>query len=78
MLSVNESNGQLFRQDEWIRERLRSAANHLAEVADTSRQLAGYGVTGVTDATASNDAEVERLWLDVDTSQSVRLMGHED
>ena len=78
MLSVNESNGQLFRKDEWIRERLGPAANHLAEVADTSRQLASYGVTGITDATASNDAEAERLWMDVDASQSVRLMGNED
>ena len=78
MLSVNESNGQLFRKDEWIRKRLGPAANHLAEVADTSRQLASYGVTGITDATASNDAEAERLWMDVDASQSVRLMGNED
>ena len=77
-LGGNESNGQLFRKDAWVRERLGSAVDHSADVAAASRLLASYGVTGITDATASNDADVERDWSDIDVSQSVRLMGNED
>ena len=78
VLSLNESNGQLFRKDEWIRERLGSAIDHWADVTATSRLLASYGVTGITDATVSNNAEVERDWSAIDLYQRVRLMGNED
>ena len=77
-LGLNDSNGQLFRKDAWVRERLGSAGDHWVDVAAASRLLASYGVTGITDATASNDADVERDWSDIDVSQWVRLMGNED
>jgi len=77
-VGMNESNGQLFRKDDWIRERLGPEVDHSADVAAASRLLASYGVTGITDATASNDADVERAWSDIDISQRVRLMGNED
>ena len=77
-VGMNESNGQLFRKDEWIRERLGQVVDHSADVAAASRLLASYGITGITDATASNDANVERTWSDIDIRQRVRLMGNED
>ena len=77
-LGLNDSNGQLFRKDAWVRERLGSAGDHWVDVAAASRLLASYGVTGITDATASNNAEVERDWSAIDLCQRVRLMGNED
>jgi predicted amidohydrolase YtcJ len=45
--------GRLYRLDAWLRERLgRQDAPSLAQV---SQQLAGFGVTGLTDATPGND-----------------------
>ena len=43
--------GRLFRQDEWLREHVATDV----DLAVVSRELASYGVTGVTDATPSND-----------------------
>ncbi len=44
--------GRLFRADAWLRAQLRSEAPELAAVG---ARLASYGVTGATDASASND-----------------------
>jgi predicted amidohydrolase YtcJ len=52
--------GRLFRADAWLRERLGS--DELPSLADTGRQLARYGVTGVTDATPSNGAQEARAF----------------
>ena len=43
--------GRIFRADAWLRERLGTVPPGLADV---SRRLASYGVTGLTDTTASN------------------------
>ena len=43
--------GQLFRRDDWLREHVDTDV----DLAAVSRELASYGVTGVTDATPSND-----------------------
>lgn len=77
-LGLTESDGQLFRKDEWVRERLGSTRDNSAEVAAMSRLLARYGVTGITDATPSNDAATERHWSEMDLSQRVLLMGNEE
>lgn len=45
--------GRLFRQDGWLREHVATDV----DLAAVSRELASYGVTGVTDATPSNDDE---------------------
>ena len=68
--------GRLFRADAWLRERLAGSPPDLAAVG---ARLASFGVTGLTDATATNDAAalahlaraVERGAL----PQSLRVMG---
>jgi len=49
--------GRLFRADAWLRERLGGERPDLARVG---AQLASFGVTGATDASASNDAAALR------------------
>jgi predicted amidohydrolase YtcJ len=44
--------GRLWREDRWLRERL---GNQPPDLADLGRILAGFGVTAVTDATATTD-----------------------
>jgi len=46
--------GRLFRLDAWLRERL--GGEEAPDLAAVGRRLAGYGVTGVTDATPGNGA----------------------
>lgn len=46
-------NGRLFRMDAWLGERTPS---RMPELAPVTLALAGHGVTGVTDATHTNDA----------------------
>ena len=46
--------GMLYREDDWLRERLGGRRPALGEV---SRELAGYGITGVTDASVGNGAD---------------------
>ena len=46
---------QLFRMDEWLRERM--PQDSPPDVAAVARRLATYGVTGVTDATPSSSIE---------------------
>jgi predicted amidohydrolase YtcJ len=65
------SNGQLFRQDDWLRGRVEFEV----DLADVSRLLASYGVTGITDATPSNDAMTEMRFRENGVSQRVTLMG---
>jgi predicted amidohydrolase YtcJ len=48
-------NGRLFRLDEWLRSKTGSWGPPDVELV--SRQLASYGITGITDATAGNSAE---------------------
>jgi predicted amidohydrolase YtcJ len=45
--------GRLYDADTWLRSRLKS---HRPPLADVCATLAGYGVTGLTDASVSNDA----------------------
>jgi predicted amidohydrolase YtcJ len=69
--------GRLYRLDDWLRERLDVAAP--PELDATSRALAARGVTGLTDATAPNDASALRALADaVDSGalrQRIRVMG---
>lgn len=69
--------GRLYRLDDWLRERL--DASDPPDLDAVSRRLAESGVTGLTDATASNDAEALRaLVAAVDSGalrQRIRVMG---
>ena len=63
--------GRLFRQDEWLREHVATDV----DLAAVSRELASYGVTGVTDATPSNDDATAAELAAAGMRQRVRLMG---
>ncbi len=64
--------GRLFRQDEWLREHVATDV----DLAAVSLELASYGVTGVTDATPSNDdTTAEKIAAGV--RQRVHPMGGE-
>ncbi len=53
-------NGRLFRLDDWLRTKV--AGRGPPDVAQVSRQLASYGVTGLTDATPGNSVEEMQLF----------------
>lgn len=73
------ANGRLFRLDDWLRSRTKSQPPNLAAV---SKQLASYGVTGVSDATPANSAKDAEIFVTaIDNKQllqSVLIMGDLD
>ena len=56
------ASGRLFRCDKLLRERI--TGEPMPSLGDVSRQLAGYGITGVTDATATNGKQELRTLMD--------------
>ena len=50
--AAGHATGRLFRLDAWLRERIEDRAP--PDLAEVSRRLASFGVTGLTDATAEN------------------------
>ena len=76
-LGIESANGQLFRLDGLLRERLREDPDLIRAVEDTSRLLASYGVTGITDATYTNDSATAELFRGLNLHQRVNLMGDE-
>ena len=71
--------GRLFRRDHWLRQRLgNSAAPGLGRV---SQELAAYGITGITDTGADNEAStlllLEQAAGQAQLRQKVVLMGNE-
>ena len=72
--------GRLFRLDSWLRERL--DARGLPNLSAVGRQLATYGVTGLTDATPGNAApELEAFLAALERGelpQRLVLMGRAD
>ncbi|HKA16017.1 MAG TPA: amidohydrolase family protein [Myxococcota bacterium] len=71
--------GRLFRADAWLRERLRGA---LPDLAAVGAQLAAFGVTGATDASAANDRAALRHLCDAAgrgaLPQQLLVMGEPD
>jgi hypothetical protein len=69
--------GRLFRCDAWLGARLLDAAP--PTLASVSRRLAGYGVTGVTDATVHNGRAQMDAFVDAAAGgsllQRVHVMG---
>ncbi len=76
-LGIETKNGRLFRLDGLLRQRLAEDDGLVPAVEETSRLLAGYGVTGITDATYTNDASTAVLYRRLDLRQRVNLMGNE-
>ena len=74
-LGIDAADGQLFRQDEWLRERLPASAELGPALQAVSRRLASYGVTGVTEATPSNNRDTVGLYEGL--AQRVLAMGDE-
>jgi predicted amidohydrolase YtcJ len=68
--------GRLFRGDAWLRERLGGEPPDLAAVG---ARLASFGITGVTDATAHNDAAALARFVQAEACgalpQALRVMG---
>jgi predicted amidohydrolase YtcJ len=80
--SKGRPNGRLFRLDDWMRTQLATGDPlTIPSLADTSRLLASYGVTGVTDATPHNAVfameEFARAAACGELLQRVRVMGGE-
>jgi len=75
----SEPTGRVWRGDDWMRERIGSNRPSLAPL---STQLAGWGVTAVTDAGANNGPEEASIFAGVIRSgefrQRLTLMGRED
>ena len=76
-LGIETANGQLFRLDGLLRERLAEDGDLAPAVKETSRLLESYGVTGITDATYTNDKTTESLYRQLDLCQRATLMGDE-
>ncbi|MEJ2132997.1 MAG: amidohydrolase family protein, partial [Gammaproteobacteria bacterium] len=74
-LDLDDSDGQLFRRDDWLRDRTEPVSDE--DVLETSRLLASYGVTGITDTTPSNDDETASSIASLGLLQDVHLMGNE-
>jgi predicted amidohydrolase YtcJ len=77
--AAGEPTGRLFRLDAWLRARIaRQAPPDLTAV---SSQLSAYGITGVTDTTASNDDATAEHFAAAMASgalrQRMRMMGGE-
>ncbi len=75
----SEATGRIWRGDDWVRERIGSNRPSLASL---STQLAGWGVTAVTDAGANNGPEEAAIFAGAISSGELRqrltLMGRED
>jgi predicted amidohydrolase YtcJ len=69
--------GRLYRVDRWLRDRLGGRSR--PDLAPVGRELASYGVTGVTDATPDNGAEAMDAMCEAslrgELPQRVVLMG---
>ena len=76
-LGLETTDGQLFREDHLLRERLAEDDDFRQSVEQTSRRLAAYGVTGITDTTPTNDPRTARLFRSLELCQRVNLMGNE-
>ena len=68
------SDGRLFRRDAWLRDHVATDV----DLSAVSAELASYGITGVTDATPSNDDATAGEMAAAGIRQRVRPMGGED
>jgi predicted amidohydrolase YtcJ len=59
--AAGHATGRLFRLDAWLRERIKDCTP--PDLAEVSRRLASFGVTGLTDATAENASAELRAFV---------------
>ena len=76
-LGPRARSGRLFRQDDWLRGRLADDADFPAALASATRLLAGFGVTGVTEATPTNNAGAVAFYNELELAVRVNWMGDE-
>lgn len=75
---IRSATGQLFRSDSLLRTRLSDTREEILDsLTEVSTTLASYGVTGVTDATYTNDEESRSLLRRRTLKQSIVFMGSE-
>lgn len=72
----HDHDGQLFRQDKWLRSKLATNELIFDEMRGLSRELASFGLTHVTDATPSNDNQTHELLQELMPELSVSVMGN--
>ncbi len=77
LLGVENSDGRLFRQDEWLREQLADDADLDSALASTGRRLASHGVTGITETTPSNDTQTLARYRRQPICLRINFMGNE-
>ena len=77
LLDLDCPDGRLFRADQQLRDRSREDADFRSTVEETSKRLASYGVTGITDATHTNNQETPAFFDSLNLCQNVNLMGDE-
>lgn len=71
----DDQEGQLYRQDEVIYERLPLADDLSDELGAVAREFASFGVTHVTDATPSNDEATAEFLQNCCPDLRIRVMG---
>ena len=76
-LRISTADGHLFREDTLLRDRLTPDPSLLTAVEETSVQLLGMGVTGLTDTTPTNNTEAQATFDSLAIHQRVNLMGDE-
>lgn len=74
--AAGRATGRLWRIDGWLQSRLGDTP--MPDLAGLSRQLARYGITGVTDATPGLDPVTTAVLHDGRISQRVLLLGDAD
>lgn len=73
-----EGDGELYRMDEKVRQRSGVDDSLKKDVEEVFSRLVAMGVSGVTDATPSNDDSMEQMLKEIaDDRLRVRLMGNE-
>lgn len=73
-----KGDGELYRMDESVRRKSRLNESFKTDIAEVFTRLVGMGVTGVTDATPSNDDASRSLLKEIAADRiRVQLMGNE-
>lgn len=74
----SQGDGELYRMDEKVRQNSQMDESFKSDVADVFTQLIGMGVTGVTDATPSNDDSMKSQLQEIAADRlRLRFMGNE-
>ncbi len=73
-----KGDGELYRMDERVRQNSQLSESFKTDIVEVFSRLLGMGVTGVTDATPSNDDTMESLLREISADRvNVQVMGNE-